>query len=263
MQMKHSVKAIVLALATIILVSVGSITSIAQCVKCAVNESTQCWECVASSESAAIRCPQVSCYNCLSDGVCIIQQFQEPSREQDLREKNASVQKVVRPKCDPNTLKAIARDDATQRMAPLKFDLGTIREIAAVHPRFAATLASLNHKGGLGYKVSHHSWTPVELKAEDVEWWFRPKEEAAPFFRDLNQRARSINKLILSGAVAPVVYEILVKESADSSTRVMTLRVVSNSPVDPPYSSLEIVSTDVGMRDASNKGQSTTSWRIN
>lgn len=243
--MKYSVKVCVLLLAIIVLLGIGTSVSTAQCVKCKVNESTWCWECVASDESNAISCPEVSCYSCRSQGVCIIQNLIKP---QNLQENDATAQKVLRPACDPKTLEAIARDDAALRIAPLKFDPSTIREIAAVHPRFAATLASYNRTGGLTYKVSSQAWTPVEIKPEDVEWWFKSAEDAAPFFGALCQKAQGINKLILRGEVAPVVYQISVNDSGDTATQIVTLQAISTSPTDPPFSSLQIVVCPFGKR---------------
>jgi hypothetical protein len=258
-RMKYYVKVLMFLLVTIVLLGAGTATLKAQCVKCNVNESTWCWECVASDESAAIRCPEVSCYSCRSNGVCIIQNGIGGQNSQEI---GASVQSIVRPACDSKTLEAIARDDAALRMAPLKFDPQIIREIAAVHPRFAATLASYNRTGGLSYKVSHQAWTPIELEAADVEWWFKSSEDASPFFSSLCQKAQPVNKLIRSGEVIPIVYDISVTESADSATRVISLQAASRSAIDPPYSLLEIVVTDGGLGGTSNAGQSTMSWRI-
>jgi len=257
--MKYFVKACMFVLAATILVVLSSTSSTAQCVECQVNESTWCWECVDTNQSAAISCPEVSCYSCKVSGVCIIQGL---SSTQNLLESDTTAQKVVRPACDPKTLEAIARDDAALRMAPLKFDPNTIREIAAVHPRFAATLASYNRTGGLTHKVGRQVWTPIELKAEDVEWWFKSSEDAAPFFGSLCQKAQPINKLIRSGEVSPIIYDISVTESADSATRVVTVQAASNSAIDPPYSLLEIVVSNGGVGVASNTGRSTISWRI-
>jgi hypothetical protein len=169
---------------------------------------------------------------------------------------------VVRPACDPKTLEAIAKDDAALRIAPLKFDPSTIREIAAVHPRFAATLASYNRTGGLVNRVSSQAWTPIDLKPEDVEWWFKSSEDAAPFFSALCQKAQGINKLIQRGEVAPAVYQISVIDSADTATQIVTLQAISTSPIDPPFSSLQIVITNRGVGDASKTGQSTMTWQI-
>jgi len=258
--MKYFVKACMFVLATTILVVLSSTSSTAQCVECQLNQSTWCWECVGIDESGAIKCPEVSCYSCRVSGVCII--IEGLSSKQNLLQNDTTAQKVVRMACDPKSLEAIARDDAALRIAPLKFDPNTIREIAAVHPRFAATLASYNRTGGLTHEVGRQVWTPIELKAEDVEWWFKSSEDAAPFFSSLCQKAQPINKLIRSGEVSPIIYDISVTESADSATRVVTVQAASNSAIDPPYSLLEIVLSDGGIGDTSKTGQSTVSWRI-
>jgi len=63
----------------------------------------------------------------------------------------------------------------------LKFDETTIRQIARLNPRYAATLAEINRQGGLSGPV-RLAWSAVELKPQDVEWWLKADKGSAAFF---------------------------------------------------------------------------------
>lgn len=131
----------------------------------------------------------------------------------------------------------------------LTFDPRLIREIAVKHPRFAATLAGLNNGGGLTDAYSKIFWTPVEITQNDVEWWLKPGQQSAEFFKALSEKARSINQ---NGA-PPTIYELTLEQLPDPSLATFRLRVVNGNAVDPSYSLLE-----VDLVNGKAKG-----WRIN
>jgi len=222
------------------------------CVKCQVNEATSCWECVATelNEAGAIRCTHVTCYDCAVEGVCLPPGDESPSPPQTA---------LIHSQFSIHTFlpKSQQKNASSQLIPPLKIDPGVIRQIAAVHPRFAATLATFNLRGGLGATTAMQHWTPVDISAEDVEWWLKPEKDSAIFFEGVNEKAREINRLILQGKLAPVVYAI----SVDLSEQILTLRVISNgSAKDPNYSLLQIKLADKKTPD--NKWRTAKEWRI-
>jgi len=123
----------------------------------------------------------------------------------------------------------------------LSFDPNTIRQIAKKHPRFAATLANMNHLGGLSDNARLH-WLPVPISKADVEWYLKPENESAKFFEKLE---RKIQHLSLKKS-QEVIYEIAIDESADSTLATVHLKVIKWGAADPDYSSLKIVFLNMG-----------------
>ena len=140
-------------------------------------------------------------------------------------------------------LKANAQSGLSSASAsemPLRIGRGVIEEIAAVHPRFGATLANINVFGFYD-GLQHVYWTPVEISANDIGA-FLSRREHPKYFAKLNNHARRLNRLIQEGKVTEIVYDVVVG-SSDSKTRTIKMQVRStpaNPSVDPPYSSLEI-----------------------
>jgi hypothetical protein len=131
----------------------------------------------------------------------------------------------------------------------LKFDEETIRQIAAIEPRFAATLAIINQHGGLTGRAKFH-WSPVKIESKDVGRWLRPERESAAFFKRFEERARHLSEK----GMPQVVYEIALEETTDSSLATVSLQVVKGSALDLKHPSLMISfvkseSSDVGKSD--------------
>lgn len=174
-----------------------------QCVTCEVRSG--CWRCVGGGQ--ADNCPSVNCESCTVQGLC-----------------------------DPEI------HSLTHKTQRIKLKAELIREIAATHPRFAATLAKLNNDKfvGASYRVS---WTPVPLDPGDIEFYLSADPEKNASYQKLLKRARRINQLIEKGQVAPIVYDVSI-ENLNSDAPLLRVRVVKGSEIDPMYTELE-----VGLRD--------------
>jgi hypothetical protein len=148
---------------------------------------------------------------------------------------------------------------------PLRIGRDVIEEIAAVHPRFGATLANINVFGFYD-GLQHVYWAPVKISANDIDA-FLSRREHPEYFAKLNNRARRLNRLIQEGKATEIVYDVVV-ESSDSKTRTIKMEVRSNPAnpsVDPPYSSLQITlryAEESSKRLAGEKPIGTT-WQIN
>jgi hypothetical protein len=238
--MNNSIRLLVASIVIGISFGLGAAEVSAQgCVKCQVVNG--CWQCNASTEAAAHSCPEVNCYSCKVDGVCIPGGTRLANSAPTLRFEKASLS--IGKTC-------VATE--TERIGAIMFDPEMIHQIAAKHPRFASSLALENKNGGLASRISTRYWTPVELRPEDIESYLTPSKESAEFFDRLNAQARKINEQISAGSVKPIIYAVSVKDSSQSSSsvKVVRLQVIQRSNIDPPYSSLEIT---LGEK---------TSWRI-
>lgn len=127
----------------------------------------------------------------------------------------------------------------------ITLETNLIREIAHVHPRFAATLANINAFGGFNSEFYRVHWTPVEISAGDIEA-FLNRNASPVFFEQYNQKARELNKLIQKGLVEEIIYDLSIEDSdetSDANTQKIRLSMVNDHTkvkIDPPYSSLEI-----------------------
>jgi hypothetical protein len=165
-------------------------------------------------------------------------------------------------------LKANAQSGLPSRSdsdVPLRIGQDVIEEIAAVHPRFGATLANINVFGFYD-GLQHVYWAPVKISANDIDA-FLSRREHTEYFAKLNNRARRLNRLIQEGKATEIVYDLVV-ESSDSKTRTIKMQVTSNPAnpsVDPPYASLQITlhyAEESSKRLAGVKPIGTT-WQIN
>lgn len=236
--MSNSIKVLVTSIVIGIVVGLGTAEVSAQCVVCKLQGVW--WSCAGTTGDGGDRCPEVFCSSCTVAGVCS-GAGDLAINDPGLRFEKASLS-IGKP--------CVAT--GTEKIAPIYFSPEMIRQIAAKHPRFAASLASLNKNGGIGYRTYRRYWTPVELRTEDIEYFLRPTKESAEFSDRLNAQAKEVNKLILAGSIKPIIYAISVKDSSQSSSsvKVVRLQVIQGSNIDPPYSSLEIT---LGEK---------TSWRI-
>lgn len=146
----------------------------------------------------------------------------------------------------------------------IKLPVQTIREIAAVHPRFAASLAKINTFGfGNGpYRVS---WTPLEMNVGDVERYINPKTRSDKALSDRKKEVFRINQLIEQGLEKDIVHRITVEE-LDFSTKLIKLQDHSAFAADPSYSVLELRYSPVSNEARSAAGsvsEAKIEWRIN
>jgi hypothetical protein len=146
-------------------------------------------------------------------------------------------------------------DPSSSHCAALNFDPATIKEIASMHPRFAATLAKL--RGMTAGQANHVKiyWFPIEVTSEDVSEWLDSDEESVAFLKKLSARALIVSR---RGPVRPLTYELTCQISADSSLATLKLQVVKDSKIDPSYSSLDMALVNEGDKEWKIKG-----WHIN
>lgn len=120
----------------------------------------------------------------------------------------------------------------------IKLPVQTIREIAAVHPRFAASLAQIN-AAGIGKGPYRVRWTPLEMSAEDVEKYINPKARPKGLLTNRKAEVFRVNSLIEQGLEQDIIYRITVEE-LDFSTKLFKLQVQQGFATDPSYSRLEL-----------------------
>jgi hypothetical protein len=141
----------------------------------------------------------------------------------------------------------------------IEIDPETIRQIAAVQPRFAVTLVDLIRGGGLPGDSATIYWSPVELTHQDIEWWLKPKEESTAFFDALDRKARRS----LRRSDQLIVYEITLEPDSNLSIKTLRLRVIKGSVVDAPYSSLEIRLLASEELNSKRRRLEAKQWQIN
>lgn len=250
--MRLSIKTIMLALAVTIVCCIAVDTALAQCVKCENNSNREgCFECVSSGATGALSCPTVTCQSCTVSGVCGYGR-QMASGLATSQRGGISAQKATVEFCGLST--------PAQEIAPIMFDNEIIKEVASLHPRFAVTLAVWNESGGIGNRVNRHYWTPMEIKTSDVEWLLKPENGVAAFFHKTKEQAKVLNKKVVAGGLNPVIYDISVTDHEATATRVIIVRVVSGSTVDPAYSALEVKM--VKGADGGKVTKTNASWRV-
>lgn len=196
------------------------------CVQCGLEGG--CFICEGAL-NGGLRCRTLGCFTCILDGTC----------------------------SNPGASQVQAPNNVGE--SGIKFDADTIRQIAATQPRFAATLAGLNKVGGLTEEYTKVHWTPVYISSEDVEWWLKPEQESAAYFKKLNAKARRLNR-----RKTPLIgYDLTVAESSDSSLKTVKLQVANASEVDPAYSSLELVLLDFAKSNSKAREWQVKQWRVN
>lgn len=196
------------------------------CVQCGLEGG--CFICEGAL-NGGLRCRTIGCFTCILDGTC----------------------------SNPGANQVQARNNVAE--SGIKFDADTIRQIGAQHPRFAATLAGLNKVGGLTEEYTKVHWSPVYISSEDVEWWLKPEQESAAYFKKLNAKARRLNR-----RKTPLIgYDLTVAESSDSSPKNLRLQVTDGSAVDPAYSSLELTLLEKPKPNSKTSEWQVKEWRVN
>jgi hypothetical protein len=114
----------------------------------------------------------------------------------------------------------------------------TIREIAAVHPRFAATLARIRN---VPVSSGTHQvyWTPVGFTAKDVERYITPQDQSKALSQSQQEAVRRANLEVEEGKLTNISYLVTVN-ALDASSGRLILEVTSGSYLDPAYSGLEL-----------------------
>lgn len=208
----------------------------AQCVACDIEGG--CFFCVSATEGGR-RC-QSTCTRCLLDGTC----------GPGFRAGGVSANGCS----DEGTTKT-----QTTRSNLLKVDAETIRQIATVHPRFAATLADISRNGGLRSSYATMRWSSIEITTTDIEEWLKSDQEFFAHMKKLDKKARNLGEAPL------IIYEITMEKNLDSSQATLKLRVLQASPTDPPYTSMviDLATTKLLKENENGIKWEVKNWKIN
>lgn len=155
----------------------------------------------------------------------------------------------------------IAQTEKQKASGEVEITSAFLREVGAVHPRFAVALAFLKKHGHLG-RITKLSMIPVEVGFRDVERWLAPTPETIAsvedIFRSFDAKAQTTD---LQNAPT-IVYAFTFKEAPDSSGAVLKLRVIEGFASDPSYSTLELDLASVGSESSGDKKWKATRWRV-
>lgn len=195
----------------------GSYGQSSACFKCDLVQTgtvTTCFECVAAGSGVAggTRCTTPACSTCRLTNPC----KDRPSGGGD--------------------------DDPHEPVlqSALRLDHETIKQIAARHPRFAATFAVLHEFGGVNTRWSLMHWVPVDLDESVVEALLDPEAMASkPILKKFEKRSRAMMQRVARKEKAPAVYEILVEDLGDGK-QVLTIKVIDAAESDPPFTELRL-----------------------
>ena len=186
------------------------------CLKCDLVQTgtvTTCFECVAAGPGVAggTRCTTPACSTCRLTNPC----KDRPSGGED----------------DPH-------EPVLQ--AAIRLDHATIKQIAARHPRFAATFAVLHEFGGVNTRWSLMHWVPVELDESTVEALLEPEANASkPILKKFRARSRAVMQRMVRKESAPALYEILVEDLGDGK-QALKIKVIDAAESDPPSTELQM-----------------------
>lgn len=198
------------------------------CVGCGFKHG--CASCVGGG--TAVYCETFNCGACEEDGYCV-----------------------------PGTTRAsLAVSDSSGKLRQIRLSEKVIRQISALHPRFAITLAEMNVYGFSPGKRRVY-WTPVELTSSDVEA-FLHKGTHASFFDDYDEKARALNRLIQAGELSRIVYAISI-ENTDTAWSIKVEVQGDLTAVDPTFSTLEIqVKTSKATQTLGQSSRNKERWQI-
>ena len=241
---------------TVLAISALANETIAQCVNCVTVAG--CMECQARPNGGK-GCRTLSCDGCMINVACegVMEEWEV------LNTPLSPVERLSHRITWRNisSIENCASANAAQREVhrqDVRLNPSLIREIGAVHPRFARALTMLN-EGGLNSRWARIYLTPVSITSADVEWWLRPRQESSAFFERLTAEARRIN---LQGT-PPVIYELTMEETPNISSATLTLRVIRGNIADPSYSSLTISLEGVTNSNSAARVWEARSWRVN
>lgn len=140
--------------------------------------------------------------------------------------------------CPPQGSRASRMREAGRSQPAIKLSAEQLREVAAVHPRFAATLARINTNGIVEHSYRAY-WTPVEMTSADAERYINPNGLSQTRPPGLLAEVRRINQQIEQGSMSDIVYSVTVEE-VDAATRILRIEVEKGSLLDPTYKALEL-----------------------
>lgn len=78
--------------------------------------------------------------------------------------------------------------DRNQPIGILKVDDNTIKKVANIHPRLAVYLAGYRGEGSELWINSKTYIGPINITAQDVNMWLKPKEESEALVKDFVQK---------------------------------------------------------------------------
>ena len=212
------------------------------CVQCAFNGGG-CRTCIGGG--FALYCETFNCGLCGTEGEC----------SGGIQSAKPSIQTV--------STQSVAniRDEE-----PLRISSDVIRNIGAVHPRFAITLAEMNVYG-ISPGERRLYWTPKTFSPADVENFIN-KEANSKYFVKYNREVRRLNRLIQKGELADIVYRVSTKLTEEGSWSIK-LQVESGLAAaslvkDPAYTTLEIEasSTQSVQGVSAERPQKKFTWQI-
>lgn len=189
---------------------------ISTCLKCELVQTgtvTTCFECVAAGPGVAggTRCATPACKTCKLTNPC----KDRPSGGGD----------------DPH-------EPILQ--SAIRLDHTTIKQIAARHPRFAATFAVLDEFGGVNDRWALMHWVPVELDQSVIEALLEPDAKASKtILKKFEARSQAVIQRMVRKEKAPAIYEILV-EDLDGGKQVLKIKVIDAAESDPAFTELEL-----------------------
>jgi hypothetical protein len=137
-----------------------------------------------------------------------------------------------------------------------------IREIAGMDTEFGRALVSFRGHGAPP-NISRIYITPVQVTPAEFEWWLRPENESAAFFKRYLKRVKRAYAL----GATPVEFEVAVSGINDSGLRTINLHRVVKTGDQPAHSSLTITisSNEVGASPTSEskpQPQQVLNWQF-
>jgi hypothetical protein len=220
--------------------------AIAQCVQCQARPTT--FVCVGSS-SGGNSCISDGALGCYLTGVC-----------------NPTNPGGPKPPHQPNQPRALqeganacssGQEDGQRLEGKVELDANTIKQISAVHPRFALALAMLSKNDAL------NSYAKVYLRAvnitpANVEEYLSRASNPAPLSLE---EMRQLQATPVTPEAELVIYEVRPAQADDSTTGTIMLRVVQGAPGDAALDSLEVdlSQTQSGLNQKKWKA---TGWRV-
>lgn len=162
--------------------------------------------------------------------------------------------------CNPLPTRASQAISDSAKQQHIRLSEKVIRQIAALHPRFAITLIEMN---GFGFSPGKRTvfWTPVELTSSAVDA-FLSKGTHGSFFDQYDEKARSLNRLIQAGELSSIVYSVSI-ENTDGLWSIKLQVQGDLATVDPAFSTLEIqVKAKASQGAQTGQTQNKERWEI-
>lgn len=220
------------------------------CVQCGFN-ANNCRTCVGGG--GALMCETFNCGVCEETGDCGGEGGPEgggepspetpPKQEEPKGGAPKNKNKNASPKQDPPSNTRNKNESTPIPNKEGRIDGQTIRRIALMHPRFAATLANLNYASSQSRSITVH-WTPVKISSKDIEAFINRKEHY-DYFKKFEEESRRLNSLIYTGRLTEIVYNVTIQNPNPYAQiiRIQAVGEYASSSMDPAYSLLEVRTT--------------------